>query len=180
MDIKQILLERLRGLTEAAKTVSDLPESAGLYLPESNFLILYDKQSNHLYGMINIFKSKKYYYVGAVAAEQGYGPLMYELAMAYISPNALMADRDSHTSASAENIWKYMMGRNDVEKIPIPKGDEEYAKQYEGIPHLQTAFIYKNKGEFNALRGKAKENPLNRKEMGILKDRADDYFYEKL
>lgn len=180
MDIKQILLEKLHALTEAAKTISDLPESAGLYFPEKNLLVLYDKQSNHIIGMINFFKSKKYYYVGGVASESGFGPLMYELAMAYISPNALMSDRDSHTSESAENIWKVMMGRNDVKKIPIPKGDEEYAKHNEGKPHLQTAFVYDNKNVLNELITRAKANPLNGRELKLLKAEAEDYFFDKL
>lgn len=50
------------------------------------------------------------------AAQKGYGPLMYELAMSDF--HALMPDRLS-TSAAARNVWKKYAQRSDVEKKPF-------------------------------------------------------------
>jgi len=51
------------------------------------------------------------------AAEKGYGPLMYELAMSDF-PGGLMPDRLS-TSAAARNVWKKYEQRPDVVKKPF-------------------------------------------------------------
>ena len=50
------------------------------------------------------------------AAEKGYGPLMYELAMSDF--HALMPDRLS-TSTAARAVWQKYAARSDVEKKPL-------------------------------------------------------------
>ncbi len=55
--------------------------------------------------------------VGASAAQKGYGPLMYELAMSDFE-NGLMPDRTS-TSMAARNVWKVYNTRADVGKKPF-------------------------------------------------------------
>jgi len=53
------------------------------------------------------------------AAEQGYGPLMYDVGLAMAYPNYLAADRGS-VSAKAQKVWNYYFSkRTDVEKKPI-------------------------------------------------------------
>ncbi len=65
------------------------------------------------------------------AAQKGYGPLMYELAMSDFE-NGLFPDRLS-TSDAARNVWKKYVQRGDVAKKPFddvkapktpPKGDD--------------------------------------------------------
>ena len=65
------------------------------------------------------------------AAQKGYGPLMYELAMSDFE-NGLFPDRLS-TSGAARNVWKKYAQRTDVGKKPFddaknpktpPKGDD--------------------------------------------------------
>lgn len=55
------------------------------------------------------------------AAEKGYGPVMYDIAMSLISPAYLMADR-SVVSDQARKVWKYMydhrMAEYDVIDLP--------------------------------------------------------------
>lgn len=51
------------------------------------------------------------------AAQKGYGPLMYELAMSDFE-NGLMPDRNS-TSAAARKVWQVYNQRSDVQKKPL-------------------------------------------------------------
>ena len=51
------------------------------------------------------------------AAQKGYGPLMYELAMSDFE-GGIMSDRHS-TSDAARNVWKRYNQRADVEKKPF-------------------------------------------------------------
>jgi len=51
------------------------------------------------------------------AAEKGYGPLMYELAMSDF-PTGLMPDRFS-TSPAARKVWQKYAARSDIEKKPF-------------------------------------------------------------
>ena len=86
--IKKLLRESL--LDEAALTPSHLPEGTGLFAKEQNSseLVLFNPKTKEAYGIINfvyISGNSDFHYVIAVAAEQGFGPLMYELAMMYVA-----------------------------------------------------------------------------------------------
>lgn len=82
------------------------------------------------------------------AAEKGYGPLMYELAMSDFK--TLMPDRLS-TSDAARNVWKKYAARSDVETKPLddkdkpktpPKVDDAYhiPDYYNETPYLNAAY----------------------------------------
>ena len=78
--------------------------------------------------------------VTAAAAEKGYGPLMYDIAMSMFGP--ITSDRHS-VSPSAERIWSYYAkSRSDVEKLPFDDIDDpktpnpkDDAKIYKDKPH---------------------------------------------
>lgn len=60
------------------------------------------------------------YTVKASAAEQGWGPLLYDIVMSIIRPKWLIADRGSISDA-ALSVWEfYLKNRTDVEKEIIP------------------------------------------------------------
>ena len=50
------------------------------------------------------------------AADKGYGPLMYDIAMS--AAKSLVSDRDK-VSPSAEKVWKVYQQRSDVKKLPL-------------------------------------------------------------
>jgi len=51
------------------------------------------------------------------AAEKGYGPLMYELAMGDFGK--IMSDHGAGSSASARGVWQKYDQRSDVKKLPF-------------------------------------------------------------
>lgn len=51
------------------------------------------------------------------AARQGYGPLMYELAMSDFGK--IMSDHGAGSSASARGVWQKYANRSDVEALPF-------------------------------------------------------------
>jgi hypothetical protein len=56
------------------------------------------------------------------AAIKGYGPLMYDIAMAYSGKKGIMSDRDA-TSSSAQNVWNfyYTKRRSELKIIKLPE-----------------------------------------------------------
>jgi len=128
--IRTFLRESL--LDEEAKRISSLPEATALFLNDENRTIdlnLYDPNTNNIYGTISITKEPNYYYVSGVAAERGFGPFMYELAMTYAGKNnmGLMPSRDGDVRGEAWNVWKqFYYNRPDVKKVTLNIGDEGY------------------------------------------------------
>lgn len=83
------------------------------------------------------------------AAQKGYGPLMYELAMS--DYGKLMSDHGAGTSASARNVWQKYNQRSDIKKLPFddvknpktpPKGDDcKLLPDFDGdIAYLNQAY----------------------------------------
>lgn len=83
-----------------------------------------------------------------VAARKGFGPLMYDIAMAH-SPNGMIPDR-KHISKFARPLWKfYMDNRPDVIKEPLqPKSSgakttSDGCKLYNDPEHPELDVVYK-------------------------------------
>jgi hypothetical protein len=75
-----------------------------------------------VYGMVHISKGSvnpyKCWEVKKAAAKSGWGPTIYDIVMG-LSPNGLMADRDS-VSPDAFRVYSfYLNDRDDIEKNPI-------------------------------------------------------------
>lgn len=125
--IKKKLIESTTPIIdEAAKQITDLPEDIGLFVSDNgtwlNF-ILYSKSEDRIYGAIttsDINDSNKLQEVGRVAAEKGYGPLIYEMAMAYINPGFLMPSRDGDIRGEAWGVWEKFYQRKDINKKTLP------------------------------------------------------------
>lgn len=57
--------------------------------------------------------------VQRTAAEQGYGPLLYDLGLSFAYPNYVMPDR-SNVSPAAKGVWDYYLNyREDVDRFPL-------------------------------------------------------------
>ena len=130
--IKKLLRESL--LDEGAFNSSHLPEGTGLFAKEQNSseLVLFNPDTKKAYGVINfvyISGNSDFYYVISVAAEKGFGPLMYELAMMYVGSkynNYLTPARDGNIRDSAWNVWKKMYKREDIIKKTLNVTDEKF------------------------------------------------------
>ena len=101
-------------------------------------------------GMINLVpseQSKKIYEVKAIAAESGYGPTLYDIAMSYVAPKYLMADR-KEVSDAARRVWAHTfenrLGEYDTVEVT---GENDVWKDKEGkeIPSLNRAYRLKKK-----------------------------------
>jgi ADP-ribose pyrophosphatase YjhB (NUDIX family) len=109
---------------EAAMRLSDLPNTAALFIRPINQghdLTIYDPSTKTVYGTITISYRDYYgpdYFVSGVAAERGFGPLIYEMAMMHISGEGkgLMPTRDGDVRSDAWNVWERFYNRGDIRK----------------------------------------------------------------
>ena len=140
-------------LNEVAKTINDLSPTTGLF-DTGDYLVLYDYDNQIMYGMISIHPETDFYYVGAVSAQKGYGPLMYEMSMTKASPKGISPDRDSSTKQAAINIYKGMIKRG-IKTKSIPPDSYDYVKYFDKSPEdniiLNTIYFYEDKPTYNKL-----------------------------
>ena len=112
-------------LTEGMKTVSDLPEDAYVMIHDNNerFSVKIDSPSWPEYAFIELsnhpFTCSGAWEVIDAKAPQGWGPLLYDVAMEYVGNEGIMCDRSS-VSADAANIWDfYLKSRADVKAVQL-------------------------------------------------------------
>jgi hypothetical protein len=104
------LIELSRGFP--AMSVSDLAKN-----------LIYSGMQEQLIGLIRCYRPYRSSHMGASevklsAAENGWGPTMYDIAMGE-EPRGLMADR-SEVSPEAYGVWEYYLeNRDDVDKKPL-------------------------------------------------------------
>jgi hypothetical protein len=112
---------------EAMKTVKDLNPNIGLFIHEDS-LTLYDPETDRSYGYIGLSNKGDYYTFPAVAAEKGFGPLVYELALMYVKSknSSLMVSRDGDIRGEAFEVWKKFYYRDDVDKKTLPFESDDF------------------------------------------------------
>lgn len=112
---------------EAMMTAKDLDSDVGLFIYE-NALTLYNPKNNRVYGYIGLSKKKDFFTFPAVAAEKGFGPFIYELALMYVRTqnSNLMVNRDGDIRGEAFEVWKKFYNRNDVSKKELSFTDKSY------------------------------------------------------
>jgi len=154
-------------LVEAAKRSESLPEDTGLFVKPLNNgyeLVLFSPSAKKVFGMIgarNLGTSD--FFVSYVAAIDGFGPYLYELAMMYLSRKedaGLMPDRTGFVKEKAWNIWKKFYERSDVQKSPASKinRSDKNKFQEEGDDEIyNTVFYMEPDGSFRKLTSTAKE-----------------------
>lgn len=200
MKLFEIYKDLVGDLNEVAKNSNDLTETTGLF-DAPDYLILYDYQIDKIYAVIGLNKSSAkvksinnsdetkivdFYYFGAVAAEKGYGPLIYEMAMSKSNPLGLATDRDSGTSDMAYNVLKKMYERG-FAKYEILSDDDNYMDSDRGDEYnkiINSIYYYNNQNEYNKLISignsflDKKENP--RSFLKSLNERASHFFFARL
>jgi len=124
----EIVLSRddVGNLKEVMQSVTD--DMVVVLSREDNALDLYDTVTKESLGYINVYQNA----VTGVAAKKGYGPLMYELGMAYVYPKPLRSDRSGNTADEAQNIWeKFIEGINpNIKVIKLTPQDKKFATHY--------------------------------------------------
>jgi len=122
--------EYLLSLTKK-NTINELKMNVGSFSPTMKGVIedngnhkdikVFDFEANKMVGSIEINKTKTGdWEVIGVAAFQGFGPSMYEIAMMNVFPEGLMPDRNGKTTDEAYSIWEKFFQRGDIHKIQNP------------------------------------------------------------
>lgn len=126
-----------------------------LYRPEALSKHIDDMETvaNIIVGFIRVMPTDfnpKVWEVRGSAAEKGYGPVLYDIAMSLISPAYLMADR-SVVSPDARKIWKFMYDNriNEYDVIDLPpfyrwSNPRPESPNHE-LPHMDFAYRLKSK-----------------------------------
>ena len=138
-------------LNEVRLDPTKLKSEMALFIdPYGNNFTLYAPIEDKVYTYIGIYKiDSGNYSVGGVAAEYGYGPLIYELAMSYIYPHALLPSRDGDIRGGAINIWERFLKNPEIKKERLTKKDPDFSwETYEdmgngsNVKFIQTRYYY--------------------------------------
>lgn len=159
--VKEAIEEAL--LSEAAVSFTDVINNPYIGLsitktPGAAQLDLYDFSKNRVLGTIEVrHVVDNLFHVTGVAAEKGYGPLVYEAAMMTIYDNGLLPTRSGDIRGNAWEIWKKFYQRDDVGKFEIPETSRAYSDEFyeedweEDYVIGNTAFTMEPTREYNAL-----------------------------
>lgn len=174
-------------LSEGAKRIESLPEDTGLFIKRLNNgyeLVLYSSTDDKVYGIIGIRNYQTSdYFVSYVAAEQGFGVYMYELAMMLLSKEdaGLMPDRSGEIKDKAWNIWKkFYNERADVYKTPASKANISDKKKFDNEEDnkiYNSVYYMEKSGDFSKLLKNAKTKSPD--EIKRIFQLADDYNAER-
>lgn len=133
--IRKVLKESV--ISEGAKTFLDVPPFAGIVTQQVSTSLtdvsLFDFSTKRCIGNISLVKiSDRAYSINTAGANEGFGPLMYEMAMMQVYPAAICSDRGGNTTTEALAIWKKFYDvRGDVKKQVLKKGEPEYKDRFE-------------------------------------------------
>jgi hypothetical protein len=177
------MIKLLNLLREVKATITD---DMVIVLDKGPTLILYNNKEDKVLGSINVYNNE----VTGVAAEKGFGPIMYELGMAMVYPKPLQSDRRGNTEDAAANIWnRFIDGINPKIKVEkVKPNDKDYMSVWpstgEAIdPYYLDGFInYKfynpDKSVLDKLIKKGDIIPKD-KQKDIIK-RANDFYQRKV
>jgi len=133
-NIRQIIREIIEEqfLSEMAKDFFDLDPNVGLVIlkpgSEQIWLHLFNFKTKQCVGIITILKiSNRAWTVTTVAAEKGFGPLMYKIAMMAAYPAGICSDRIASSSEDDVNVWrKFLKMPSEIKRQIIKPGEFEY------------------------------------------------------
>lgn len=153
----------------------------GLYETQ-DYLVLYDVKLNTIIGVVTYEKvSEGLYHVPAIAAEKGFGYVLYQIVMSIVSPSYIITDRDSSTTYAAIKTLKRLYDDPNIEHMTLKSDDVNYLnfKQENEEYNLlvNTKFKIKNKLFFSNMVSLGKNNKINLEKLN--KD-AFKFFSKKL
>lgn len=182
VNIKKILKEEI--IKETAERGDSLLNNGIILVTDNTKYVLYNYSEEQVIAYSSMIHLKTGYYMGnGIAAEQGYGPVIYDIMMMNIFPNEIRCD-DSITPAGIAMFDFYYNRRPDVIKTPMPQNtitdllryDDEallYSYRQESKPWFKSLKIASNEV--------IKQNQLNIHEILIdgenyFNNRYGDYF----
>lgn len=130
--IREILEQAV--LSEMAKDFFELDPNVGLVIlkPSSDqiWLNLFNFKTQECVGIITVRRiSDRAWSVTTVAASDGFGPLLYKIAMMAVYPSGICSDRIASSSEEGVNVWrKFYKMPSEVKRHEIKPGDIEYKK----------------------------------------------------
>ena len=162
----RIRLRELRQvISEEAVTVTSLPKNVKFFESGDDYVhYIYLVDAGQmpdveaaLLGGISVSDYGGPWGVGSVSAHQGYGPLLYRLAMEWVAENAggrgLTKNRGGETSDAASRVWqKFDAVRNDpASKISLAgePADREYVSRSGELKKMRTRWIQLTPAQVN-------------------------------
>lgn len=178
-------------LSEGAFSLSDVLNNseAGMIVskePSGASVELFDFKTSRVLGTIKYkAASNNIMQFVAVAAEKGYGPLMYELGIMTAFNKPMVPTRDADIRGGAFSVWEKFMSRSDVKKIVLQPGDEAFSEEYYEIGDKEgeignTALLKAPSGEYSELLKRGNELAAKYKIYPEeVKQRGDNFFSYK-
>ena len=132
--IRKLIRETIENevISEAAVTFADMysHENIGLVVGKGSVTI-YDFQTSRVYGYMSYKPATAHInQFVAVAAEKGYGPLIYEAAIMSSFNKGLLPPRDGDIRGDAFEVWRKFTLRSDIVKTVLEPEDEGYSEEY--------------------------------------------------
>lgn len=161
----KLIMENWRGfVSEAAKTSQDFTADMKVYVEEDSDYIGISigtddaMTSNGNIEIEPLSGCDNVWYVSGVEAQPGFGPMLYDLAIAFASRvnGYLTADKGSSTTSDAYSVWKYYYNnRRDVRNRPM----SEVCPEYSELPRMRGAQFAGGSKRFD--QGSEEYNVLN-------------------
>jgi hypothetical protein len=171
--IRQLLRENL-AVNDMAILVTD------------SYIILTDKTGTNFYAVATYEKIENgLYHIPAMGAEKGYGFYLFNIILTLISPEYLIADRDSSTSALAAKMLQRAYQDPNIEHVTLNPDDKNYMKYDRESPEynaiVNTKFRIKKPMNVAKMLADGKTIMTKKKiPMDVWNDKAFDYFSNKL
>jgi len=141
----------LKLFEELRMTTNLLNETTSLYINnDTNEITLYDssKGCDGVLAYIGLSEYSSFYTFPVVAADKGYGPMIYEFGMMFAGDKGLIINRDGDIRGDAFNVWKRFYHSNVVKKetldlsdtnfnFAIVTGEEDTGDDYEKLSQLE-------------------------------------------
>ena len=173
--------ESLKNFTSLNENVNH--DDIGLIRTE-DYLVLLDMKTKNIIGIVGYDEvDADLYHVPVIAAERGYGYLLYAIVMSLVKPSYIITDRDSSTSYAATVVLKKMYNDANIEHVTLDVNDKNYVKFYKNTEEEQivknTKFRIKNPVDV----AKLKHNGDKLKDsidLDDLNEKAFQFFSRKL
>lgn len=150
----------------------------------NDYLVLIDVVTKNIIGIVDYEEvDANLYHIPVIAAERGYGYLLYEIVMSLIKPSFVITDRDSSTSYAATVVLKKMYNDPNIEHISLDLNDKNYVKFFEDTEEEQiiknTKFRIKNPINLSQLKANG-DNIKDNIDLNDLNEKAFEFFSKKL
>lgn len=155
-EVRRLIRETLAEIlvNEQANTFFDIGPNIGLVISKDTgnqkYLNLFDFKEKRCVGVITLSNiSNRAWGVTTVAADNGFGPVIYEVGMMFVYPQGICVDKFGPTKDGAFTVFKkFADEREDVRKIKVKENDEEFSNRYmedEAKFYLDNLIFFKTK-----------------------------------